>query len=542
MNTSLSNHSKFQTPQNRKVPGVKGQKKNNAGGVSFGVDKWTQLDRFLILGTEGGSYYATESKITDDAIKAVMKCLKEDPMRTIDRISEVSSEKLALKNDYAIFSLALAAANEDVKVRTAALSKLNSVCRIGTHLFQFIDFVRKQRGTGRSLRRAIGNWYNEKSPNDLAYQVVKYGQRHGYTHRDVLRLAHAKFNGEKKDIVNWVVHGGEINYQPIIQGFEDLKRLHRDGKATPDRVATLLSETNLPREAVEQVDTSLLNYPAVWNAMLPSMPINAMIRNLGKMSSVGVLTPFTRESKIVVEKLSNDELIERSGIHPIAILSALKIYTQNGGFRGKLTWNSIPQISDALNEAFYKAFKNVSPTGLTTLLALDVSGSMSASVNGMKHLNAREVSAAMALVTANVEPDWGIVGFTANGGGWYRRGAALKTLNISPKMRLNDVVTNISGIPFGATDCSLPMTWATENGLEIDAFVIYTDNETWFGDIHPFQALQKYRNASGRNAKLVVCGTTASKFSIADPSDPGMLDVAGFSADTPQAISRFLTE
>jgi len=45
--------------------------------------------------------------------------------------------------------------------------------------------------------------------------------------------------------------------------------------------------------------------------------------------------------------------------------------------------------------------------------------------------------------------------------------------------RLDDVVRVISGLPFDRTDCALPMLHAAGNNLPIDAFVVYTDNETW---------------------------------------------------------------
>ena len=84
------------------------------------------------------------------------------------------------------------------------------------------------------------------------------------------------------------------------------------------------------------------------------------------------------------------------------------------------------------------------------------------------------------------------------------------------------------------------MLYAQQQEKEIDTFVIYTDSETWAGDIHPVQALAEYRRASGIPARLVVVGMVANGFSIADPNDPGMLDVVGFDTATPQLISEFV--
>jgi 60 kDa SS-A/Ro ribonucleoprotein len=83
------------------------------------------------------------------------------------------------------------------------------------------------------------------------------------------------------------------------------------------------------------------------------------------------------------------------------------------------------------------------------------------------------------------------------------------------------------------------MLYAQAQEREVDAFVIYTDSETWAGHVHPVQALQDYRRASGLDARLVVVGLVSNGFSIADPADPGMLDVVGFDTATPQLISDF---
>jgi 60 kDa SS-A/Ro ribonucleoprotein len=178
------------------------------------------------------------------------------------------------------------------------------------------------------------------------------------------------------------------------------------------------------------------------------------------------------------------------------------------------------------------------------LLALDVSGSMSSgSIAGVTGMTPRIGSAAMALVTAATEPHTTIVGFTAtadgNWGGRYPGGMpGLSPLPLAGK-RLDQVVAETSALPFGGTDCSLPMIWATENKVDVDTFVIYTDSETWAGNVHPAQALETYRNARGIPAKLVVVGMTSNGFTIANPDDAGMLDVVGFDTSSPLVLSDF---
>jgi 60 kDa SS-A/Ro ribonucleoprotein len=158
-------------------------------------------------------------------------------------------------------------------------------------------------------------------------------------------------------------------------------------------------------------------------------------------------------------------------------------------------------------------------------------------------ISCREASAALAMVTAASEPNYFVAGFTADRGfghgRWGLGSTALTPLSISPRQRLDDVLSTVARQDFGATDCSLPMTYARENNIQVDTFCVYTDNETWAGTEHPHQALRKYREATGIDARLVVVGMTATDFTIADPNDPGMLDVAGFDSAVPTLIADF---
>jgi 60 kDa SS-A/Ro ribonucleoprotein len=248
-----------------------------------------------------------------------------------------------------------------------------------------------------------------------------------------------------------------------------------------------------------------------------------------------------------VAQLGDGERLRRARVHPIAVLVALRIYASGRGVRGKHTWAPVATVVDALDAAFYAAFGNVEPSGARMLLALDVSGSMTwGEVAGAPGLSPRDASAAMALVTAATERSPEIVGFHAAKGGWTAGTSrfpghvdGLTPLAISPRQRLDDAVRTVSDLPFGGTDCALPMRYALERKRDVDTFVIYTDSETWAGDVHPVQALREYREKTGIGARLIVVGMVSNGFSIADPDDPGMLDVVGFDTATPEVIAGF---
>ena len=45
-------------------------------------------------------------------------------------------------------------------------------------------------GWGKGLRRAVNLWYLGWEPRRLAQEVRRHASAHGWTHRDVIRLAH----------------------------------------------------------------------------------------------------------------------------------------------------------------------------------------------------------------------------------------------------------------------------------------------------------------------------------------------------------------
>jgi 60 kDa SS-A/Ro ribonucleoprotein len=149
----------------------------------------------------------------------------------------------------------------------------------------------------------------------------------------------------------------------------------------------------------------------------------------------------------------------------------------------------------------------------------------------------------MALVTAATEPQHVIVGFTAAAGGyggrWGGGAPGLTRLDIGPRDRLDAAVRKVSDLPFGGTDCALPMLWAAKHKVAADVFAVYTDSESWAGDVHPCEALRRYRERMGIPAKLVICGMVSNGFSLADPNDAGSLDVVGFDTATPELITSF---
>jgi len=525
MATNYAQHvSTKQTNQKDKIPGTD-QIENSEGGYVYQIDKWSQLQRFLILGCAGGSYYANDHKLVQENADIVLQCLKEDSARVIEVAVQISDEGRALSNDPAIFVMALALTHADVEGRRASADNLYKVCRIGTHIFTFASYIDELRSWGKLVRRAVSNFYLTKDFEQLLYQITKYPQRGGWSHRNVLLLAHVKSEGSQADAIKFAAKG----YSSDLEGkssYLDAVMKVSDNSITDAQISKLIVDNKLPREVIP---TEKLNSPVIWDALFQHMPLTALIRNLNKLTAVGVLKEGSFNSlKMLRESLLNEKFLKKSRIHPISLLTALKVYSKGQGIKGSLTWNPVPQVKDYLDEAFYLSFSTIEPTGKNYLLGIDVSGSMSCSCSGI--LTCAEISAVMAMVTARVEQNYVIKGFSGE----------FRDLGITPKQSLLEVMKRVQNLIFGATDCSLPMQFAEKNKIDIDTFCVYTDNETYYGDIHPSQALKRYRKVMNKpEAKLAVFGVASNKFSIADPKDPGMMDFVGFDPSAPAVLSDF---
>lgn len=551
------------------------QVQNHAGGFVYQVGDAERLRRFLVLGTEGGTFYASQKDLTKTNVEFLKEFATKDPFVYYTVLEQADEQNIAPRHSTILLALAVLYAFGKVQIpevtevvtvaperetgtqperqtRTVTTTfnpvkaNFTKFVRTGTHLFEFVDYVTQYRGWGRGLRSLVASWYKEKEPSDLAYQVVKYRQRGGWSHRDLLRKSHPVVSSdEQKRVLDYVAHGRPAaaaragQYERVIDQFEDVKA----GDLKPVD-ADALSWEMLPTES--------LTDPATWRALIAGrsrLPYTAMLRNLGRMTSIGVFDD-AGTVRSVVTRLSDAVYVKRARVHPFNVLTALKTYSSGGGFRGSLQWTPKQAIVDALDAAFYAAFGNVESTGKRVCIALDVSGSMGSALAN-SNVTAREGSVAMAMATLAADPDTtDTIAFTS--GGWtappitgrqgqrWGWGGGITELGISPRRRMDDVVLETSRLGFGGTDCALPITWAMAHKKVYDAFIVYTDSETWAGNVQPMDALRAYRQMVNREARLIVVGMTSTGFTIADPQDAGSLDVVGFDSSAPSLISNFI--
>ena len=531
MSTYLKNVLDTPTPQTE--PLNDRQVLNDAGGYVYPVDDAVRMHRFLITGSENGSFYQDERTLTIDNAKAAKRYIAEAGTRAVDDIVKVAIERRAPRVSQTLFCLALAASAEDVDTRRAARAALPAVAGTASMLQEFASYVDTMRGWGPSLRKAVAEWYTTREVEDVALQAIKFRNRNGWSHRDLLRKGHpiAERDSDLWHAFEWITQG------TVPPEREPLRFIHAYLKAQdiedPAEMAKLVTAERLPREAIPP---AMLKHDAVWQALGPLMPPLAFIRNLPALTSHEAIRPM--ESTWAVDRIrgmrarTNADGSERPApVHPVNLLLAMMVYRMGRSVKGKNTWKPVPQVSEALDEAFHESFSAAPQTGQRVFLTVDTSGSMDTTqINSIADLSPRMAAAAICLTVARREPNHMITACSAQ----------METLDIMARDSLQDVMNKTKALRFNRTDMSLPILFALENQIPVDCFVVATDGQTFAGHIHPSEALRQYRQKMDIPAKAVQLAFVANKFSIMDPKDAGTLDIPGFDGAMPRVLHDFM--
>lgn len=494
---------------------------NLGGGFSFPVDKWTVLDRFIIMGTDGNSYYQDGTKQALKALPEIEAAIREDGLKVVDKILEISKSGRAPKNEPALFALAMCAKHGDLPTRQKAYEVLPEIARIGTHLFHFASFMKEMGKSGSGYNRALKRWYLGKTQDQLALQLVKYQQRDGFSHRDVLRLCKPSTDVAATNAAfKWATKGvAEKDAHALIHAYEKAKTIKDETE-----MALFVTEAKLTRE---MIPTEFHKSPDVQEALLPNLGLTAMIRNLGNMSAAKILNEFSPNEKLVLDRLTDAAALRKARIHPINVLVAMNTYKHGYGLKGGNKWSVNDRIVSALEAAFYASFTTMPKHDKRVLISLDVSGSMDSYNSlaiGTTHC---ELAACMAMSFVRTTPNAVVKGFAST----------LVDLGINDRDTLESAAKKAQKHNFGSTNASAPIEWATSSKIPFDGFACFTDGEINTG-IKPHLALRKFEKALGVKAASAMVAFEAQNFTMHEPGTG--IDIAGFDSAIPQIITDYM--
>lgn len=512
------------TPQTELPVGHQDMLKNNAGGYGFKITPQQLLERFLLIGTEGGTFYVKETKLTVDNARMIIDYIKTNGKEVVNTVVTFANENRAPKADTLVFVLTLAMTYGNEETKAAAYKAIPLVCKTSTQLFMLVRDIQNLRGWSRGLRTGVAKFYTDKTIEKIAYQLVKYRQREGFTHRDVLRLCHAAPKSREMDLLFKYAVGklsASETGSVLIDNF--------DVAMKTEDVGTLVDAIKAGKLTWEMVPTSKLNDPRVLGTLLETMPLVALIRNLNRFALAGMTDSHNDVVKTIIGKFSSDELVKKSGIHPVNVVNYLLTYSRGYGFRGSQAWTPNQRIVDALENMFYMAIDAKKGTGKNILVGVDNSGSMRNLINNSA-MNATQFANVLALTMLKTEPNSEVIAFNTK----------RETFPLGARSSLTEALRQ--PLIGGATDCAVPIVHALEKKTKYDAIIILTDNESWAGKQHGFQALEYYRAKVNPNVKIVEVASVSTPNSTFPSDDRNLLRVVGFDASVLDLIEEFLKD
>ena len=556
--------------------------------------------RLLILGSRKNNYNTQLKNLTKedrDYIKQEIQNGKGSEI--LEVVREVYAESRAPKQEVTMLMMALLCRAADVDLRLKSLALLKEFRTI-SHLYSWKNCHasianpltgQPSKGFGRAVKRAINEWalaYKDK-PKELAYQITKYMTREGWSFKNILQCTHLrtktgddrliapeqvpkahthKGQGKANDVppaeidlvLRYAVNGfaamEELAKKSGLADIENgvyiyLKAVH-DAKhfsETEENKAQLIELIHKHRLSREQVPTWALADTDTLLALLVNkkktqvtMPLTALLRNLGSMTSHQVLAD-EEVLQLVQAHLLNPITIEKSRVHPVTVLMAWFTYRNGCGLRGQTHWIPHPSLVKTLEEMFYRSFKNVEPTDTSICFLIDGSGSMTAP-SLCEGVSNAEAAALLAMIFARSEtkkevvPNHAFYIFTASKIVNYRTTTGLTDVSdaIHAEATLDQVLQAVQRSDWGMTDISSGILEALKYKRKYGAFVVITDNDVNSG-IKPSEAMKQYRAGMKLpNTKLAVIATQGTNLSIADPADPLMLDMVGFDSHGPKIL------
>ena len=500
---------------------------NYHGTPTYHRELAERVVQVLTMNTLGNTFYAKGSKLVLEAIEVLRECAMENPEFLAKACVYARTE--GLMKDLPVMGLViLSTAKDKAPFRNA----FNRVVLIPDDLRNFVQICRSgqikgRKGFGGCVVEPVRQWLNNMSE----YHTVKYGSKasKSMTMRDILRLCHPKpADAAVSERFGWLCKGWESvsdepsKTNPLIWALEKLK-----GTTDKEEVNTLLEEYSLPFEVV--VPTVSSTGTEVWERLLRKAPYFNLLRSLNTYARHGV---FKNEANVeyAVQRLTNQQAIQRSRVLPFRFFDAWKAFTRNN--------SEYPQLAEALRTALERSFVNLPSFGdLKLAIGSDVSGSMmwEFSPNGTtSYLDICAIfTAALLKKSENL-----VYPLPFN--------HEVVPCQMSKHDSLLSSAEKLTALGGGGTAIGAPAEYLIDHSINVDVFIGITDNEDWaYG--HGYycrgsflDAWRRYKSMVNPDAKAFLVTIAPYGHAVAPSDEPDVHFIYGWSDRVLKYISTQL--
>jgi 60 kDa SS-A/Ro ribonucleoprotein len=250
------------------------------------------------------------------------------------------------------------------ETNSAALASLPKFALNAGDLLIYASVVAKHRGWGRGLRSAIADWYLSRPIRQLAHEAVCYPEHDGWTHGDLLRLTHPKpANADQQALFQWMADGELGHWAPKNPDTSDLRHLvayERMKRASSEwEAVAVMEQFRLPWD---MIPSEWAASPRVWESLTFDLSYDAVLQNLVRLASMGLLTPQSELAALVTARILDRGRLTRAEVHPATVLETMDAYASN---------DPLWVIEDALETAFRMSLDNLPLLGTRVAVAID---------------------------------------------------------------------------------------------------------------------------------------------------------------------------
>ncbi|KAH1022621.1 RNA-binding protein RO60 isoform X2 [Dendroctonus ponderosae] len=400
-----------------------------------------------------------------------------------------------------------------------------------------------------SVAKGVRKFYGAKNPEELARSIAASERICGWSHKDLIKLAHVKPNSPLMSAVfNYILTRkldedateAQLEVLRIIKQAEQLRRC-----VDPAEAAILLKTSEF---SLEHLMPSLTGSEQVWNAVLLKLSTQQILGLLLKLHKLNFLTPASLISCLVIQLLTDPERVEKSGVHPLEVFKQLRRLEKGGKpvdpklltylkTTKKLSEENLrkiqetqpidcPHIVSALWRCFDLACANVTPSHKRYLVVIEVPpvGENRLCI-GSKTVTYLEAAVAFAAVLQRVEPQVTLA--------VHQKADSLQLVRVKKPCPVEELLRQVAATNSAGASLPTCFTWATAHRERVDVFVNFVQKSPRRSGHSRSPALSEsmlnYQTAMNLpNTKMIVFIPVESPLEGWDKTPTKVLTIMGF--------------
>ncbi|XP_037037205.1 60 kDa SS-A/Ro ribonucleoprotein [Bradysia coprophila] len=489
-------------------------------------------------------------------------------------IKKVMLSDTLRRNDEAILAIAYClrrvtniAAVDIPKMQAEIYRAVPDLLKTDSDLFLFVSLnckVYNKTSFGRGMKTAIRLWYEQRTAKELADIFGRNRGMHGWTHCDIIRMCHLKFDetteNDKAKVIATLFKRStatitDLKAQqatvPDENWPEAIKRIYQICSLKVNESASDAAEMiRLYNFDIEQLPIHLISQIEIWDILIPTMSYRDVLKVLQTLHSLNMLKPDDALLKKMSGPLGNSNLIKASNMHPLEIYSICKSYEKNERYNEtvknkwyqkkkvkKLGLVTSPTITERLLVGVNHATNSSPQTGCDFCITLDLRESAKKrAVLRMKQVTCLEAMVLFALTFQKRERNTSIFSFTPHED-------VLMPIPFTTDMTFEQALTYCEKLVVKRTKpkLSLPMQYVDKK-FKNTIFITIVDSVARFcqsGEA-PIDQFRLYRKTH-THSKFIVLNLQRSDGDLQFSYEKGFLEICGLTPDTWKIINAFAT-